>query len=129
MRGDGEEAEGVPTAGAQAPPSKHRSLLRVEGSGTAKPSFREVELRREFKGPRVQDLLRPGGISELLPGRAVHALAATLRGDLRAAEELLPGTFARVLPGPWQRARGRHLFLLLVALLLVLAVVLALVAV
>jgi hypothetical protein len=125
MRSEGEEGDVGPAAGA-APPQR-RELLRVPGSGVEPPSAREVQLRREYKGPRVQDLLR-GNLASELPGRVVHALAAIERGDLRAAEALLPGSFARVLPGPWQRARGRHLFLLLVALLLVLAVVLALVA-
>lgn len=126
MRGEGEEPEGISTAVPVAQPAVRPGLSRVPDSGSQPRTSQEVTLRREFKGLRVQDLLREG-VSEQLPGRAVRALEAIEKGDFRSAEALLPGAFRRVLPGPWQRSRGRHVFLLLVALLLVLAVALALV--
>jgi hypothetical protein len=64
-------------------------------------------LRREFKGLTVADL-HCSDLVEQLPGRVRTALRHLQRGDLAAAERVLPGEFASVLPGPWQRRQRRR---------------------
>jgi hypothetical protein len=75
-------------------------------SGGGQPTV-DVRLRREFKGLTVEELVADLGIDEQLPGRVQSALEAIRRGDLRAAEDALPGRFGAVLPGPGHRA-GTH---------------------
>ncbi len=82
-----------------------------------------VRLRREFKSLSVADLLADRGLDEELPGRALSALSALERGDLAAAEAALPGSFGRLVPGPFaQRRRGRLVRWIVLSLLAAAAV-------
>jgi hypothetical protein len=96
---------GSPVGGAEGEPA----LRWVPGEGAASipPS---VRLTREFKGLTVADLLRDEAAAARLPGRVQTALSALERGDLAAADALLPGRFGGVLPGPGrdQRAARRR---------------------
>ena len=79
--------------------------LRGDGVATSV----EVQLRREFKGLTVRDLVADLGLDEQLPGRVQSALDHIRRGDYRAADEALPGSFGQVLEGPGHRtARTRR---------------------
>lgn len=75
-------------------------------SGGGQPSV-DVRLRREFKGLTVEELVADLGIDEQLPGRVQSALESIRRGDLRGADEALPGRFGAVLPGPGHRRPSR----------------------
>lgn len=79
----------------------------------------DVRLRREFKGLTVEELVADLGIDEQLPGRVQSALDAIRRGDLRAADEALPGRFGNVLVGPGHRrpARSRRVVWIVLAAL------------
>jgi hypothetical protein len=102
-----------------APPADAR-LRAVQGPlGSSEPRP-AVRLRREFKGLTVADLLRDE-ILERLPGQVRSALHHIERGDHAAAERALPGEFTRVLPGPWQRRRGRQSLAVVLALAALLA--------
>lgn len=74
----------------------------LRGDGVATSA--EVQLRREFKGLTVRDLVADLGLDEQLPGRVQSALEHIRRGDYRAADEALPGAFGQVLAGPGHRA-------------------------
>lgn len=104
--GDGMGADTDPSLGPKAP---HEPA--------APP---QVRLRREFKGLTVRDLLADAGLDDQLPGAARSALAHIERGDLVAAEAVLPGHFAPVLPGPGRdrvrRRRRRIVWITFVAL-------------
>lgn len=79
----------------------------LRGDGVA--ASLEVQLRREFKGLTVRDLVADLGLDEQLPGRVHSALEHIRKGDYRAAEQALPGAFGQVLEGPGHRiARARR---------------------
>ncbi len=75
--------------------------LRGDGAATQL----DVQLRREFKGLTVRDLVSDLGLDEQLPGRVASALEHIRRGDYAAAERMLPGTFGAVLEGPFAKSR------------------------
>ncbi len=89
-------------------------LRRVDGVAGDRPPSPEVRLYREFKGLTVADLLR-AEIAERLPGQVRRALHHLERGDLAAADEVLPGAFPPILAGPGSariaRRRWRRLAL------------------
>lgn len=64
----------------------------------------EVRVRREFKGLTVADLHREE-IASRLPGQVRSALHHLEDGDVAAAEQAMPGQFAKVLTGPGHRPR------------------------
>jgi hypothetical protein len=82
-------------------------LRALPGSGLATGDLPPVRLVREFKGPTVADLLRDEFAAQL-PGQAWSALRRIEVGDFAAAEAVLPGDFAPILPGPGGRARRRR---------------------
>lgn len=84
-----------------------RRLGTLRGGGR-RDAAAPVRLVREFKGLTVDELLADEAIAELLPGRVRSALQHIERGDLRAAEEALPGQFGPVLPGPGHRKPRRR---------------------
>jgi hypothetical protein len=107
---DGEDVHGAANRARGADDGMATSrpqLQRVAGpiDGTAPPL--RVTLRREFKGLTVADLLHHE-IAERLPGRARSALQHLQRGDLRSAEQALPGEWAPLLQGPGHARRARR---------------------
>jgi hypothetical protein len=87
--------------------------LRGDGAATQL----DVQLRREFKGLTVRDLVSDLGLDEQLPGRVASALDHIRRGDYAAAERALPGTFGAVLEGPFSKVRrSRRRFALWIVL-------------
>lgn len=117
MIGDGDEPDAPslrPAGGGRAP------LRAVDGPlGPTEPPP-PTRLRREFKGLTVADL-HCAELVERLPGRVRSALRHLERGDLAAAERVLPGEFAPVLQGPGHRRRRRSRRLLVVVLLALMA--------
>lgn len=108
----GENDDGAPRDGAAAGGPR---LRVVQGPVAGDEPPPPVRLWREWKGPTVADLLRDE-FAARLPGVVRTACRHIERGDLRAAEQALPGEFARVLAGP-RRVRGsRRLAVALVAL-------------
>jgi len=79
-------------------------MQRVASSADTGEPAPGIRLRREFKGLTVRDLLADAGLDAQLPGAVRSALEHVERGDLAAADRVLPGHFAPVLPGP---GRGR----------------------
>jgi len=117
VTGDGDEQD---AASAPHANGGHRPPLRaVDGPlGPAEPP-RATRLRREFKGLTVADL-HCADLVERLPGRVRTALRHLQRGDLAAADRVLPGEFAPVLAGPWQQRRRRQQRALVIVLLVLL---------
>lgn len=113
--GDDHEAGALPDARGSRTP-----LRAVAGPLGPSEPLQPTRLRREFKGLTVADL-SCAELVEKLPGRVRSALRHLERGDLAAAERVLPGEFAQVLAGPWQqrRERRRRRLLILLAVLLV----------
>ncbi len=100
--------------------SSRAPLRAVDGPlGPTEPP-RATRLRREFKGLTVADL-HCAELVERLPGRVRSALRHLERGDLAAAERVLPGEFAPVLPGPGHRRRRQSQRTLAVVLAVLLA--------
>ncbi len=94
-----------PGGGDQA--TRWQSVVSAHGPADAAPT---VRLRREFKGLTVRDLVADAGLDDQLPGVVRSALAHIERGNLAAAESVLPGHFAPVLDGPgrdYRHARRR----------------------
>lgn len=110
-----DEAEGGGTSGTGKRPALPFGPTLAGGG---QPSV-DVRLRREFKGLTVEELVADLGIDEQLPGRVQSALEAIRRGDLRGADEALPGRFGAVLPGPGHRSgsRSRRVLWIVVAAL------------
>ena len=82
-------------------------MRRLRGGGPGPVDALTVRLRREFKGLTVAQLVTDLALSGRLPGQVRSALEQIDAGNLAAAERLLPGQFAAVLPGPGHR-RGRR---------------------
>jgi hypothetical protein len=104
-----------PPDDGQQPPAG-ASLQPVEAAASPEdPGLPQVRLRREYKGLTVRDLLADDGLDRQLPGRVLTALRHLERGDLAAADDVLPGRFGALLPGPgpWARRR-RRLWVLLI---------------
>lgn len=112
---DGEERD------APHEPGPTRAPLRavVGPLGPVEPPP-PTKLRREFKGLTVADLCC-AELVEQLPGRVRSALRHLERGDLAAAERVLPGEFAPVLPGPGHRRRRASRRVVVVLLLAAIA--------
>jgi len=95
-------------------------LTPLEGQAQPPEMPPEVRLRREFKGLTVADLERDDVVARL-PGQVRSALRHLRRGDLAAAEQALPGEFARVLAGPGHRAAAPRRVAVAVVVLAVIA--------
>lgn len=78
----------------------------------------EIRVRREFKGLTVADLHREE-IARRLPGQVRSALQHLENGDEKAAEQAMPGHFAKVLAGPGHKRRHRARSFLIVGLVAV----------
>jgi hypothetical protein len=107
---DGEDVHGAANRarGADDGMATSRPVLqRVAGPIDRSVPPPRVTLRREFKGLTVADLLQHE-TAERLPGRVRSALLHLERGDLRAAEQALPGEFRPLLQGPGHVRRARR---------------------
>jgi hypothetical protein len=130
MRGDsgGSDDSGAPGVGGgkgtPRPPFQALPHTASEAEDALAPA---VRLRREFKGPTAAELLQDDDLVSRLPGKVRSAMNAIARGDLPAADALLPGGFGRVLAGPGRRDR-RRLRLVVTAWILLGAALLGLVA-
>ncbi|MCK5941943.1 MAG: hypothetical protein KAI24_08255 [Planctomycetes bacterium] len=103
------EEHDEPTGADAARPGGASRLRVVQGpvpSATEREQRPPVRLRREFKGLTVADLHREE-LARRLPGQVRSALHHIEQGDLRAAEQAVPGRFAEILEGPGCRRRGR----------------------
>lgn len=106
VTGDGEDGN-EDAAAADRKGRLGPRLHRVEGPLGAAEDPPAVQLRREWKGLTVADLLRPE-IVDRLPGQVRSALHHLQRGDLAAADRALPGVEVPVLPGPGHRRAERR---------------------
>ena len=81
-------------------------LVRGQLHPGARAAAGDVTLVREFKGPRVDQLLSAAPeVTDRLPGvvRSMHGSIAA--GDLRAAEAQVDRVAGMLLPGPGARRR------------------------
>jgi hypothetical protein len=116
VTGDPDEASD--TGGADRSVDAGR-LQAVQGPVAGHEPMPPVHLLREWKGLLPADLLRLE-LVERLPGQVRSALRHIEAGQWQEAEQALPGHWAPVLSGPWQRRSRRPWLafgLLLVAVL------------
>ena len=85
-------------------------LRCLSGAGATPPDLEAdvARLLREFKGLRVQDLVRDSELTRQLPGRVQSALREIDAGDYAAADALLPGEHGVVLAGPGHNRIARR---------------------